>query len=157
VIGVQQQEQYAQAYYNQPPSYPSYSGYYTYEAPSYGYDPYIYQPTTLYSSVQPTTSNIHTQHSPQSSGQAQCKKRHVRQRKGPLRANLYVFNLPEELTDVRLLTLFQPFGNIISAKICIDMNTGKSKGFGELYINQNLTPTLIETIFVDLIERLCLI
>merc|ERR1712008_288845 len=33
MVEMQQHEQYAQTYYYQPPPYPSYSGYYTYEAP----------------------------------------------------------------------------------------------------------------------------
>lgn len=54
-----------------------------------------------------------------------------RPREGPAGANLFVYHLPHDLTDADLATAFNPFGNVISAKVYVDRNTGESKGFGE--------------------------
>jgi CUG-BP- and ETR3-like factor len=49
---------------------------------------------------------------------------------GPAGANLFVYHLPHDLTDADLATAFDPFGNVISAKVYVDKYTGESKGFG---------------------------
>jgi len=54
-----------------------------------------------------------------------------RPREGPAGANLFVYHLPHDLTDADLATAFNPFGNVISAKVYVDRNTGESKGFGK--------------------------
>jgi RNA recognition motif. (a.k.a. RRM, RBD, or RNP domain) len=56
---------------------------------------------------------------------------HSRPREGPAGANLFVYHLPHDLTDADLATAFNPFGNVISAKVYVDRNTGESKGFGK--------------------------
>ena len=43
---------------------------------------------------------------------------------------LFVFHLPPELTDPELLTLFSPFGSVLSCKIITNPHTGHSKGYG---------------------------
>jgi len=43
---------------------------------------------------------------------------------------LFVYHLPHDLTDADLATAFNPFGNVISAKVYVDRYTGESKGFG---------------------------
>jgi len=53
-----------------------------------------------------------------------------RPREGPAGANLFVYHLPHDLTDADLATAFNPFGNVISAKVYVDRFTGESKGFG---------------------------
>lgn len=53
-----------------------------------------------------------------------------RPREGPAGANLFVYHLPHDLTDADLATAFNPFGNVISAKVFVDKFTGESKGFG---------------------------
>lgn len=53
-----------------------------------------------------------------------------RPREGPAGANLFVYHLPHDLTDADLATAFNPFGNVISAKVYVDRYTGESKGFG---------------------------
>jgi len=44
--------------------------------------------------------------------------------------NLYVSNLPYTLTDEDLQGEFAPFGNVSSARLVKDRETGRSRGFG---------------------------
>lgn len=43
---------------------------------------------------------------------------------------LYVGNLPYTLKDSELSDAFKQHGNVISAKVVIDKESGRSKGFG---------------------------
>ena len=43
---------------------------------------------------------------------------------------LYVVNLTYGVTDSDLQTMFAPHGNVQSAQIIMDRDTGRSKGFG---------------------------
>ena len=44
--------------------------------------------------------------------------------------NLYVGNLPYTLGDQELRDLFSPFGDVKSARVMMDRETGRSRGFG---------------------------
>lgn len=44
--------------------------------------------------------------------------------------NIYVGNLSWSMTDEDLNSLFSPYGEVTSAKILREKNTGRSKGFG---------------------------
>ncbi|MGD8975987.1 MAG: RNA-binding protein [Gammaproteobacteria bacterium] len=44
--------------------------------------------------------------------------------------NIYVGNLPYSTTDADLEAMFQEFGSVQSAKVIIDRETHRSKGFG---------------------------
>ncbi len=43
---------------------------------------------------------------------------------------LFVGGLPYSVTDDELNALFAPFGEVVSAKVIIDRDSGRSKGFG---------------------------
>lgn len=43
---------------------------------------------------------------------------------------LFVGGLPYSVTDDELQQLFAPFGDVVSAKVIIDRETNRSKGFG---------------------------
>ena len=43
---------------------------------------------------------------------------------------VYVGNLPWSVTDADLLNLFKPFGDVDSAQVVIDRESGRSRGFG---------------------------
>jgi len=44
--------------------------------------------------------------------------------------NIYVGNLSRELSENELLEAFQAYGEVSSAKIIVDRDTGVSRGFG---------------------------
>jgi RNA recognition motif-containing protein len=43
--------------------------------------------------------------------------------------NIYVGNLPYQITEDELKTAFEEYGEVASVKIVIDRETGRSKGF----------------------------
>ena len=42
---------------------------------------------------------------------------------------IFVAGLPYDLDDAELMEIFEKFGTVISAKVAIDKETGKSRGF----------------------------
>ncbi|MBF0254950.1 MAG: RNA-binding protein [Gammaproteobacteria bacterium] len=44
--------------------------------------------------------------------------------------NIYVGNLPYSVRDEQLRDMFTEFGNVASAKVVMDRDTNRSKGFG---------------------------
>jgi RNA recognition motif-containing protein len=51
--------------------------------------------------------------------------------------NLYVGNLPYQISESDLQGLFSPFGEVTSTKIIKDNYTGQSKGFGFVEMPDN--------------------
>jgi len=48
---------------------------------------------------------------------------------------LYVGNLPYNFGDAEVKKLFQPFGEVLSAKVITDSASGRSKGFAFVEMN----------------------
>jgi len=44
--------------------------------------------------------------------------------------NIFVAGLPYDLDDAELMEIFEKFGEVKSAKVSMDRETGKSRGFG---------------------------
>jgi RNA recognition motif-containing protein len=58
--------------------------------------------------------------------------------------NIYVGNLSYNMSDEELRTAFAAFGAVTSAKILMDRETGRSRGFGFVEMpNQNEAETAI--------------
>ncbi len=49
--------------------------------------------------------------------------------------DIYVGNLPYDATDSDLQQLFEKFGTVSSARVVADRETGRSKGFGFVEMN----------------------
>ncbi|EEQ99345.1 CUG triplet repeat RNA-binding protein, putative [Perkinsus marinus ATCC 50983] len=54
----------------------------------------------------------------------------VPQAKGPAGANIFIFSVPDAWTEMDLRQHFGLFGNIVSAKVVVDKQTGISRGYG---------------------------
>ncbi|MBN8644501.1 MAG: RNA-binding protein, partial [Planctomycetes bacterium] len=50
---------------------------------------------------------------------------------------IYVGNLPYSCTDAELRDLFAPHGNVDGASIVMDRETGRSRGFGFIEMNND--------------------
>ncbi|KAL3679106.1 hypothetical protein R1sor_022062 [Riccia sorocarpa] len=65
-------------------------------------------------------------------GQPQSANGSVEQprQQGPPGANLFVFRIPDDFTDETLKETFDPFGNVISARVGVERESGRNRGFG---------------------------
>jgi hypothetical protein len=50
--------------------------------------------------------------------------------KGPDGANLFIFHIPNHFTNIDMYQLFCPYGNLLSVRIMVERDTGRSRGFG---------------------------
>jgi CUG-BP- and ETR3-like factor len=50
--------------------------------------------------------------------------------KGPDGANLFIFHIPNHFTNLDMYQLFVPYGNLLSVRIMVEKETGRSRGFG---------------------------
>ena len=61
--------------------------------------------------------------------------------------NIYVGNLPFDTTDSDLRSLFADYGDITSASVITDRDTGRSRGFGFVELGDDqLANKAIETL-----------
>eukprot|EP00475_Leptophrys_vorax_P007097 TRINITY_DN14485_c2_g3_i1.p2 TRINITY_DN14485_c2_g3~~TRINITY_DN14485_c2_g3_i1.p2 ORF type:complete len:196 (+),score=11.75 TRINITY_DN14485_c2_g3_i1:52-588(+) len=67
---------------------------------------------------------------PSAAAVASVVKQALSQKEGPPGANLFIYNIPGEWQDHDLATAFSEFGNVLSARVFVDKNTGRSKCFG---------------------------
>lgn len=58
--------------------------------------------------------------------------------------NIYIGNLPYATTGQELQDIFSSYGEVKSAKIIIDRETGRSKGFGFVEMDDQEANTAIE-------------
>lgn len=58
--------------------------------------------------------------------------------------NIYVSNIPFRMKDEDLTTLFAEFGEVISAKIIMDRDTNRSRGFGFVEMPDEAATAAIE-------------
>jgi len=54
-----------------------------------------------------------------------------------MRMKLFVGNLPWSLNDAQLGELFEPHGEVQSARVITDRETGRSRGFGFVELEAN--------------------
>ena len=61
-------------------------------------------------------------------------------------SKLYVGNLPYEMTDADLQELFAPHGSVASAKVVMDRETGRARGFGFVEMEPDAAQKAIQTL-----------
>jgi CUG-BP- and ETR3-like factor len=117
-----------------PPVHPTAGPPYQMAPPQYGtaaYGPPAQHPHHHHPYMYPPQYGPAPQYGYQPQGRPDLRPQAVRPREGPAGANLFIYHLPHDLTDADLATAFNPFGNVISAKVYVDKYTGESKGFGK--------------------------
>lgn len=50
--------------------------------------------------------------------------------KGPEGANLFIFHIPNHFSNLDMYQLFSPYGNLLSVRIMVEKESGRSRGFG---------------------------
>ncbi|KAL7518950.1 hypothetical protein ACHAWX_003750 [Stephanocyclus meneghinianus] len=50
--------------------------------------------------------------------------------KGPEGANLFIFHIPNDFSNQEMYDMFAQYGNVLSARIMVEAETGRSRGFG---------------------------
>ncbi|XP_011298691.1 CUGBP Elav-like family member 1 isoform X2 [Fopius arisanus] len=69
-----------------------------------------------------------------------------KQIEGPEGCNLFIYHLPQEFTDMDLASTFVQFGNMLSAKVVVDLKTNMSRCFGFVsYDNPTSAAAAIQT------------
>lgn len=100
---------------------------------TYGQSPYMI--SSAYG-VPPASTQFTYQQNTQSIGPG-APIQTTAQAQGPMGCNLFIFHIPNECTNQELYSLFSPFGNVISARIMVEKETGRSRGFGFVSYDNN--------------------
>ena len=50
--------------------------------------------------------------------------------KGPDGANLFIFHIPNHFGNFDMYNMFSPYGNLLSVRIMVEKDSGRSRGFG---------------------------
>jgi RNA recognition motif-containing protein len=50
--------------------------------------------------------------------------------KGPDGANLFIFHIPNHFTNLDMYNLFIQYGQLLSVRIMVEKDSGRSRGFG---------------------------
>lgn len=66
--------------------------------------------------------------------------------------NLYVSNLSYAIDNQQLAALFSPYGTVLSASVIMDRETGRSKGFGFVEMEDEGTAAAISALNGKIIE-----
>jgi hypothetical protein len=61
---------------------------------------------------------------------------------GPDDSNLFVFHIPNGISNLDLFNRFSSFGTVISARIMVDTSTGRSRGFGFVSFDNSASAAL---------------
>lgn len=64
--------------------------------------------------------------------------------KGPDGANLFVFHIPNDFSNQEMYDMFAQYGNVLSARIMVETETGRSRGFG--FVSFDSTESAAEAI-----------
>lgn len=64
--------------------------------------------------------------------------------KGPDGANLFVFHIPNDFSNQEMYEMFSQFGTVLSARIMVEAETGRSRGFG--FVSYDSTTSAAEAI-----------
>jgi len=65
---------------------------------------------------------------------------------------LYVGNLPWNTTEIALADAFRPYGSVISSRIITDKETGRSRGFGFVEVEDADADKMVESMNGSQIE-----
>ncbi|XP_030844255.1 CUGBP Elav-like family member 2 isoform X23 [Strongylocentrotus purpuratus] len=102
--------------------------------------------TQAYSGIQQYTAQFPNGFGPINAFQQQQQQQQAgiagqkqKEGKGPEGANLFIYHLPQDYTDTDLISMFSPYGGILSAKVFIDKNTNLSKCFGFVSYDQPMS------------------
>src|SRR6516162_9136020 len=74
-------------------------------------------------------------HARASGRRGRARSRDFLRRRPSVAKKLYVGNLPYSVSDSDLQAMFEPFGTVESAQVIVDRDTGRSKGFGFVEMN----------------------
>ncbi|EFC42554.1 hypothetical protein NAEGRDRAFT_80404 [Naegleria gruberi] len=111
---------------NQGPFLHNFNPYYNpYFNPYTPYNPYYHVPMYDESSMNENQEQTHTKRSKNESSSPEDKNS-----KSGETANLFIFHLPGDVDDSKLMELFSKFGEIESVKVIRDPKTNLSKGYG---------------------------